>query len=230
MDVESRARVKHGPMDSPRQCGPPHFSFPQQTSPPTQTSAKQKTAEDQRRMHSRPKIPVISSRKMQRRHRHEFDRLPSPDPRLSLRFMPGDKGFAWRYYLPSELQFRASNNLLEHIAVIITTWVDILAGRLKHGDCALSIDSTTSAGWLRKSNFIEDDESPIQEWPAIMHYTTCKQESENTASGSAVSRTRSQTPSRGTTTARTTNSPTFSAHTAPPRFLLFSRLFRFPTK
>ena len=40
-------------------------------------------------MHSRPKIPVISSRKMQRRHRHEFDRLPSPDPRLSLRFMPG---------------------------------------------------------------------------------------------------------------------------------------------
>ena len=54
-----------------------------------------------------------------------------------------------------------------------------------------------------------------------MHYTTCKQESENTASGSAVSRTRSQTPSPGTTTARTTNSPTFSAHTAPPRFLLF---------
>jgi hypothetical protein len=34
--------------------------------------------------------------------------------------------------------------------------VDILAGRLKHGDCALSMtDSTTSAGWLRKSNFIE---------------------------------------------------------------------------
>ena len=26
---------------------------------------------------------------MQRRHRHEFDRLLSPDPRLSLRFMPG---------------------------------------------------------------------------------------------------------------------------------------------
>ena len=74
-----------------------------------------------------------------------------------------DEGFAWRYYLPSELQSRASNNLLEHIAAIITTWVDILAGRLKHGDCALSMtDSTTSAGWLRKSNFIEDDESPIQ--------------------------------------------------------------------
>ena len=89
MDIESRARVKHGPMDSSWQCGPPHFSFPQQASPPTQTPAKQKTAEHQRTMHSRPKIPVISSRKMQRRHRHEFDRLPSPDPRLSLRFMPG---------------------------------------------------------------------------------------------------------------------------------------------
>ena len=48
-----------------------------------------KTAEHQRTMHIRPKILVISSRKMQRRHRHEFDRLPSPDPRLSLRFMPG---------------------------------------------------------------------------------------------------------------------------------------------
>jgi len=32
-----------------------------------------------------------------------------------------DEGFAWRFYLPSELQFRASNNLLEHIAAIITT-------------------------------------------------------------------------------------------------------------
>jgi hypothetical protein len=74
-----------------------------------------------------------------------------------------DEGFVWRYYLPPELQSRASNNLLEHIAAIITTWVDILAGRLKHGDCALSMtNSTTSAGWLQKSNFIEDGESPIQ--------------------------------------------------------------------
>jgi hypothetical protein len=74
-----------------------------------------------------------------------------------------DEGFAWRYYLPPELQSRASNNLLKHITPIITTWVDILAGRLKHGDCALSMtNSTTLAGWLRKSNFIEDGESPIQ--------------------------------------------------------------------
>jgi len=69
------------------------------------------------------------------------------------------EGPAWRYYLPTELQFRASNNLLEHMAAIITPWVDILAGRLSTGDCALSMtDSTTSEGWLRKTNFLEDDD------------------------------------------------------------------------
>ena len=74
-----------------------------------------------------------------------------------------DEGYAWRYYLPQDLQFRASNNLLEHIAAIITPWIDIIAGRLKRGDCALSMtDSTTSEGWLRKTNFIEDGESAIQ--------------------------------------------------------------------
>jgi len=66
-------------------------------------------------------------------------------------------GFAWRFYLPNDLLFRASNNLLEHIAAIITPWIDITAGRLKRGDCALSMtDSTTSEGWLRKTNFLED--------------------------------------------------------------------------
>ena len=72
-------------------------------------------------------------------------------------------GWAWRFYVPMELQGRASNNLLEHIASIITVWVDILAGRLKKGDCCLSMtDSTTSEGWSRKTNFKEDCEEPIQ--------------------------------------------------------------------
>jgi hypothetical protein len=30
------------------------------------------------------------------------------------------EGFAWRFYLPDNLKFRASNNLLEHLAAIIT--------------------------------------------------------------------------------------------------------------
>ena len=61
------------------------------------------------------------------------------------------------------LQFCVSNNLLKHLAPIIMPWIDIIAGRLKKDDCALSMtDSTTSEGWLRKSNFIEDGEDPIQ--------------------------------------------------------------------
>ena len=72
-------------------------------------------------------------------------------------------GYAWRWYIPEWLRYRASNNLLEHIGGIITPWVDILAGRLSPGDCCLSMgDSTTSEGWLRKSNFKEDGDEPIQ--------------------------------------------------------------------
>ena len=73
------------------------------------------------------------------------------------------EGFAWRWYVPSHLLFRASNNLLEHIASIITPWIDILEKRLLFEDCALSMtDSTTSEGWARKTNFKEDGEEPIQ--------------------------------------------------------------------
>ena len=38
------------------------------------------------------------------------------------------QGFAWRFYLPDDLKFRASNNLLEHMASVISPWIDILAG------------------------------------------------------------------------------------------------------
>jgi hypothetical protein len=71
--------------------------------------------------------------------------------------------FAWHFYLPDNLQFRASNNLHEHLAAIITLWTNIIAGQLTKGDCALSMtNSTTSEGWLRKLNFIKDGEDPIQ--------------------------------------------------------------------
>jgi hypothetical protein len=39
-----------------------------------------------------------------------------------------NKGFAWRFYLPDNLQVRASNNLQVHLAAIITPWIDIIAG------------------------------------------------------------------------------------------------------
>jgi hypothetical protein len=74
-----------------------------------------------------------------------------------------DSGFAWRWYLPSHLLFQASNNLLEHLVAIITPWVDIIRGRLTASDCALLMtDSTTLEGWLRKTNFSELGDDPIQ--------------------------------------------------------------------
>ena len=72
------------------------------------------------------------------------------------------EGWAWRWYLPKNLLFRVSNNLLEHLATVISLWVDILAGRLNQQDCVLSMtNSTTAKGWLRKSN-TELGKSPIQ--------------------------------------------------------------------
>jgi hypothetical protein len=74
-----------------------------------------------------------------------------------------NKSFAWWFYLEPKYQSRASNNFLEHIAAIITLWVNIIAGRLTHGNCTLfMIDSMTSEGWLKKTNFIKDGEEPIQ--------------------------------------------------------------------
>jgi len=77
-----------------------------------------------------------------------------------------DEGFTWHFKIPEDLRFRASNNLLEYIVSIITPWVDMLAGRLNQGDCALSMtESSTSAGWLRKTNFREFtgvDADPVQ--------------------------------------------------------------------
>lgn len=73
-------------------------------------------------------------------------------------------GFAWRFELPDDCRFRASNNLLEFIASIVTPWIDLISKRLRPGDCALSMtDSTTSAGWLKKTNFLEEGSDPIEE-------------------------------------------------------------------
>jgi hypothetical protein len=38
------------------------------------------------------------------------------------------EGFAWQYYIPPELQGRASTNLLEHMASVISLLIDIIAG------------------------------------------------------------------------------------------------------
>jgi hypothetical protein len=91
-----------------------------------------------------------------------------------------NSSFAWQYYLKPKHQFRATNNFLEHIAAITTPWVDIIWDRLHSGGCALSMtDSTTSEGWLRKTNFSKLKEDPIQATVRLevarmhaMHYIT----------------------------------------------------------
>jgi hypothetical protein len=53
------------------------------------------------------------------------------------------------------------NNLLKFIASIITPWIDTISKRLRPGDCALLMtDSTTSAGWLKTTNFLEAGMNP----------------------------------------------------------------------
>jgi hypothetical protein len=89
----------------------------------------------------------------------------SMNPSSTAKGMGGysDSGFAWCYYIPAGLQFQATNNLLEHLVAIITPWIDIIANHLKLGACALSMtDSTTLEGWLRKTNFSELGDNPIQ--------------------------------------------------------------------
>ena len=74
-----------------------------------------------------------------------------------------DQGHAWRFHVPSHLQFRVTNNLLKYLAANITPWINSLAGHLEFGDCALSMtDSTTAEGWMRKSNFNEVGDDSIQ--------------------------------------------------------------------
>jgi len=72
-------------------------------------------------------------------------------------------GYAWRWKIPDELMNRATINMLEHIAATIGPWIDLLNSRLPEESCILSMtDSTTSAGWLRKSNFSDPGDTKFQ--------------------------------------------------------------------
>jgi hypothetical protein len=74
-----------------------------------------------------------------------------------------NQGFACCFKVPNELLFRATNNLLEYLAVMITPWIDLINGQLNNGDCALSMtDSSTAKGWMRKTTFIKTGDNKIQ--------------------------------------------------------------------
>ena len=62
-----------------------------------------------------------------------------------------NKGRAWRFYIPLELQLRATLNMLEHLASIIGPWIDVIENNMPAFSCLLSMtDSTTTQGWLKK--------------------------------------------------------------------------------
>jgi hypothetical protein len=68
-------------------------------------------------------------------------------------------GNGWRWYLPPELHFRATNNLLEHMANIASKLWGLVTDQIKKGDCVLTeSDSMVSCSWLRKSNFDKEPE------------------------------------------------------------------------
>ena len=71
-------------------------------------------------------------------------------------------GRAWRLKIPKHLLFRATLNMLEFLACVICPWIDIIEKNIPPLSCFLSMtDSSTSAGWLRKSNFLDDDEKEV---------------------------------------------------------------------
>ena len=73
------------------------------------------------------------------------------------------KGRAWCFQIPTELRFRATINMLEHLASIVGPWIDLIENNLPPLSCILAMgDSTTAAGWLRKSNFKESESESQQ--------------------------------------------------------------------
>ena len=71
------------------------------------------------------------------------------------------RGRAWRFEIPLDLRRRATINMLEHLASIVGPWIDIIERTLTPLSCSISLtDNTTSAGWLRKSNFADDGDTP----------------------------------------------------------------------
>jgi hypothetical protein len=78
----------------------------------------------------------------------------------------GLSGKAWSLKLPPDCRVGCregiSLNLFEFLGGIISVWVEILAGRVQAGSCLLAQgDSTSATGWLRKSNF-SDNNHPLQ--------------------------------------------------------------------
>jgi hypothetical protein len=72
-------------------------------------------------------------------------------------------GKAWRFEFPTHLRLRTSLNSLEFLACIITIWIDFIHNDILSESCILSqTDNTSAAGWLRKSNFSDEEDLAVQ--------------------------------------------------------------------
>ena len=69
-------------------------------------------------------------------------------------------GRTWTYQIPVELRNRAHINILQYLAQITAIWIDIIEGIKSKEDYVLAIgDNTSAMGWLRRSNFREENEN-----------------------------------------------------------------------
>ena len=64
-------------------------------------------------------------------------------------------------------------NMLEHLGMIIRSWIDIIEGNLPPYSCILAMsDSTTAAGWLCKSKFKDNKNESLQMTEAKIKLST----------------------------------------------------------
>lgn len=75
-------------------------------------------------------------------------------------------GMAWSWTIPASLRGRAHASLLELVAQLTSVWTDADREAIGNLDCVLAMgDNTASMGWLRRSDFRENDEGDM-EWIA----------------------------------------------------------------
>ena len=75
-----------------------------------------------------------------------------------------ESGVGWRWVIPEYLRGRAHINVLEFLTQVIQIWLDVLDGRIPKFSCILAMgDNTSSMGWLRRSNFREDNNANNKE-------------------------------------------------------------------
>jgi hypothetical protein len=72
-------------------------------------------------------------------------------------------GRAWYFEIPVDCRLRMLLNSLEFLACTITIWVEASGDNISSESCILSqTDSSTAAGWLRKSNFADKVDEAVQ--------------------------------------------------------------------